>query len=175
MYNPSGSVYQFLNRLYGHSLLFKPGDGIGGQTWNQLGSTPVSFMRLGMRQNSSPGHFIVTGGGLTVFTHTPSTSVAMSHTGTNGNFYKLFQFNGSSGNLYGWAYFHQTVSNEVGPDVDLFGVAYDDSGATILAGDTVGSVGSTPEPSTMALTGLAALALGATGLRRWRAARKPAA
>jgi hypothetical protein len=98
--------------------------------------------------------------------------VVKSHTGTNGNFYKLFQFNGGSGNLYGWAYFHQMLSDEVGPDVDLYGMAYDDNGATITAGDIGSSV---PEPSTMALTGLAALALGATGLRRWRAARKPAA
>jgi hypothetical protein len=50
----------------------------------------------------------------------------------------------------------------------LEGWAYDDSGDQIAAGDT----GGVPEPSTMALAGLGALALGAAGLRRWRAARK---
>jgi hypothetical protein len=43
------------------------------------------------------------------------------------------------------------------------------SGAQIPAGDT-----GTPEPSTFALTGLAALALGAKGVRSWREARKTA-
>jgi hypothetical protein len=52
------------------------------------------------------------------------------------------------------------------PDVTLIDWAYDTSGAQIPAGDT-----GTPEPSTLALSGLAALALGAKGLRRWRAAR----
>jgi hypothetical protein len=51
-------------------------------------------------------------------------------------------------------------------DVTLVDWAYDTSGAQIFAGDT-----GTPEPSTFALSGLAALALGAKGLRSWRAAR----
>jgi hypothetical protein len=62
------------------------------------------------------------------------------------------------------------ASPTLGPRVTVEGLALDTSGAFIKAGDT-----GVPEPSTMALTGLAALALGATGLRRWRAARKPAA
>jgi hypothetical protein len=184
MFNTSGSFYQYLNGLHGYQLVFKPGDAIGGESWNLLGSTPVSFMGLGLRQNhvssrSRPGPGYTT---TTVFsgvvnhnhhsTSTPYSYVVKSHTGTNGYFYKLFQFDYTSSYLFGWAYFHQTVSDTVGPDVDILGVAYDDSGATIAAGDTGSSV---PEPSTMALTGLAALALGAKGLRRWRAARKLAA
>ena len=50
-----------------------------------------------------------------------------------------------------------------------FGWAYDTSGAQIPAGDM-----GTPEPSTFALSGLAALALGAKGLRARREARKKA-
>ena len=45
----------------------------------------------------------------------------------------------------------KTVTDTVGPDVDILGIAYDDSGATIAAGDTGNS--GVSEPSTMALTG----------------------
>jgi hypothetical protein len=179
-------TYRFSNKLWGSSLVFKRGDAVRGQTWNKLAGAGVSSMRLGLRQSTrssrwvpGPGHWTSTLSGQSrIFTYTPGTSTwktytQQSHSGTNGYFYKLFQFNGGSlygGDLYGWAYFLQNVTDTAGPDVDILGVAYDDSGTVIPAGDT-----GVPEPSTMALTGLAALALGATGLRRWRAARKPAA
>jgi hypothetical protein len=82
--------------------------------------------------------------------------------------YLLFEFTGGSlkQDLYGWA----QLSVLPFAQVTLVDWAYDTSGAQIPAGDT-----GTPEPSTFALTGLAALALGAKGLRSWRAARKSAA
>jgi len=84
--------------------------------------------------------------------------------------YILFEFTGGdlSEPLYGWAQLSVDMTSH-GPDVTLINYAYDTSGAQIPAGDK-----GTPEPSTVALTGLAALALGAQGLRSWRAARKAA-
>jgi hypothetical protein len=99
---------------------------------------------------------ISTGGRETKFNHTDR--------------YLLFEFTG--GDLphaeYGWAQLNVTITS-AGPDATLVDWAYDTSGAEIPAGDT-----GTPEPSTFALTGLGALALGAKGLRSWRAASKTA-
>jgi hypothetical protein len=93
----------------------------------------------------------------------------------DGNFshkYALFQFNPGTGPLYGWIELSGFVSNvygnspNAGPAVTIEGWGYDTTGAQIHAGDT-----GVPEPGTFALTGLAALALGAAGMRRWRAAK----
>ena len=86
--------------------------------------------------------------------------------------YMLFRFTGGNPKqaMFGWAQFSLSFpGNLSGPDVTLVDWAYETSGAKLPAGDT-----GTPEPSTLALTGLAALALGAKGLRRWRGARKAA-
>ena len=96
--------------------------------------------------------------------------------------YALFHFQDPTGSMdyYGWLEMSMSVSGDPqgfgsGPDVTLLGYAYDTLGSKLAAGDTGDTGGTIPEPSTMALTGLAALALGATGLRRWRAACKSAA
>jgi hypothetical protein len=66
-----------------------------------------------------------------------------------------------------WAQLDAALPNGFG--VTPVDYAYGTSGAQIPAGDT-----GTPEPSTLTLTGLAALALGAKDLRAWRAARRTA-
>jgi hypothetical protein len=89
--------------------------------------------------------------------------------------YLLFKFTSSSTTIYGWieASLSLTSANSSaaadGPNVTIIQYAYDPSGALITAGD---SGASTPEPASIAETGLAALILGAEGLRRWRKARK---
>ena len=89
--------------------------------------------------------------------------------------YALFRFTPSPGQTdYGWILLSYSVTRglgndpALGPDLTLHSYAWDNSGALLPAGTGV------PEPDTMALTGLGALALGAVGLRRWRKSR-PAA
>ncbi|MGA3024786.1 MAG: PEP-CTERM sorting domain-containing protein [Bryobacteraceae bacterium] len=95
-----------------------------------------------------------------------------SGTGGDGTFskqYALFSFPAGAHTDYGWILLSDFVSDTNGPDLTILGYAYDTSGNKIPAGDT-----GVPEPSTLAMAGLGALALGAAGVRRWRAACKAA-
>ncbi len=89
--------------------------------------------------------------------------------------YLLFEFSGNSGPEYGWIQASLSVTKTTqqnasfGPNVTIIQYAFDGTGAKIHAGDT-----GVPEPSTSAEAGIAALILGAEGLRRWRKARKAA-
>jgi hypothetical protein len=94
--------------------------------------------------------------------------------------YFLFEFETHGLIQYGWVeatlQLVNADSNDPadGPNLTVISYAYDSSGATLPAGDTGSTPGSTPEPSSLAESGIAALVLGAEGLRRWRAARNPA-
>lgn len=90
--------------------------------------------------------------------------------------YALFKFTSAAGQTdYGWIQLSYSVTNSfgtnpaLGPDLTIIDYAWDNSGAKLPAGAT-----SIPEPGTMGLTGLGALALGAVGLRRWRKNRSAA-
>lgn len=90
----------------------------------------------------------------------------------------LFRFKtGSSTWDYGWIELSYTVSDVRSknptndPNLTIVSWAYDNTGVFIAAG--VGDP-PTPEPGTLFSTGLAALAMGAVGLRRWRKARQSA-
>jgi hypothetical protein len=104
--------------------------------------------------------------------------------------YLLFRFTGGKlpHPIYGWAQLSVTLpGHSAGPDMTLVSWAYETSGAPLPAGvhgkapdgtddisAIVPSALDAKEPYTLASTGLAALAFGAKGLHRWRAARKAA-
>ncbi len=103
-----------------------------------------------------------------------SSTATFHYTGGDGSFtnkYALFEFNPGTGPRYGWIELSGSVtnaygtSNAYGPSVTVEGWAYDTTPNEQLP------AGFVPEPGTFALTGLAALALGAAGMRRWRAAK----
>jgi hypothetical protein len=110
---------------------------------------------------------------------TPYTFFTAFGEGPFDHQYSLFAFTPDGINtLYGWIQLSYSVSGQFGPDA-IFGPeltihdwAYDDTGAPIAAGQTV-DLAQVPEPATAVSTGLAALVLGAVGLRQWRKTRQP--
>jgi hypothetical protein len=143
-----------------------------GVTWSALGAFTATSDLVGERARG--GYWI--GTRLTGHFFCGACSWTIDGNRSFSSEYALFQFNdptNSPTELFGWLELSESVSVSPpsGPDVTLIGYAYDTSGNHLPAG----SEGETPEPSTLALGGLAALALGSTGLRRWRAARKAVA
>lgn len=124
----------------------------------------------------------------TIKVSTNSNGSAHLHTSTNQPYtnglpsftdqYFLFRFQGATTTEYGWVEASMTVTDATGlspsygPNLTIIQYAFENNGAAINTGEMTDS---TPEPSSIAETGLAALILGAEGLGRWRKARQAAA
>jgi len=104
-----------------------------------------------------------------------SSSVSGAGFPFNDAFY-LFRFD-NGGVKYGWLEaslalsFLPNADPAAGPSLTVIRYAFDNTGNSIAAGQTDLA---TPEPASLAETGIGALLLGAEGLRRWRKARKAA-
>ena len=98
------------------------------------------------------------------YRHTAVTSYSPA---SYSNQFALFRFDVGSQTDYGWLELSLRNGFDTGPIVDVIGYAYDTSGKPIPAG-------AVPEPKHLPLA-LAALALGAIGVRELRAKHKAAA
>ena len=155
------------------------------QTITQLGRSSRSFLKLfnaGAKWSTqvTGTHFypfVKVGARLWGSTTRNGTPYSVHSTQGVGSFtdkYALFAIGSGPDTLYGWLHLSFSITDAfgpdptLGPDLTILGWAYDDSGAQLPAGQT-----ETPEPANAVSTGLAALAMGAVGLRKWRRSRKP--
>jgi hypothetical protein len=106
------------------------------------------------------------------------SATTSDHNPANGydHQYLAFQFSDTTraGAIdYGWVEIGLALDNlassSFGPDVTIYQWAYDNTGAPISMGAGV------PEPAPMSIVALAAMALGAKGMRSWRRRSQPAA
>ena len=129
-----------------------------GATWNNLGRTTGEFTGTDVSFNSSALFGDINFGSSNVggFNDDPQG------VGDNGDtWYLLFRFTSGSGSGdYGWLSFTANVDGTSNSYITITGWGYDDAGGTIAAGATA-----SPVPG---LGGLAALAIGAGGVRRKR-------
>jgi hypothetical protein len=191
-FNGSGNAH-FKATAAGLLALFSPGrkfstaaganNTMGVAAWRSWFKTSHSVLVPGTQQTfiSSPAAKTTNGTGVHGFytlTSGFSTPRTYSHSSRSGapytDQYALFQFTCPAGNCYGWLELSLInnadafgMGNGFGPDMQLVEWGYDNTGAQDPAGD----MGGVPEPGTLATTGLAALVLGAAGVRRWLAAR----
>lgn len=147
--------------------------------------TEVRFLATGPRNSWALGEPLAAVWGTAAGKSTKSADIWFSYDfgGAETKFnatdrYLLFRFQGGAlkHDMYGWARLKVTQQGIYLPQVDLVDWAYDPSGVRLPAGyhgsGQTDQEGAEPmEPSTLDVTGLPALALGASGLRRMRTAR----
>jgi len=177
-----GSGYRNISAYGGYSQywavknnklqLFGAGQNWGAKAGARSGTN--GLLVLGLRFTHTWSYTWIQTGSNPSSGHTTTRTINYTYPTGNGGFpaqYAQFAFYGQNGMDYGWVELAGSIANDndniIGPNLTVLGYAYDDSGKRINTGDLP-----TPEPGTLALTGLSALALGAVGLRRWRAARK---
>uniref|UniRef100_Q027P8 PEP-CTERM protein-sorting domain-containing protein n=1 Tax=Solibacter usitatus (strain Ellin6076) TaxID=234267 RepID=Q027P8_SOLUE len=195
---PFSATFSFLKSTYkGSNIRSIIGTGCGcvnfaTQTLQQLGFSRRSFLKLfdaGAKWSTqvTGTHyypFVYVGtrlwGSTIRGSGTPYTVHSTAGVGPFSDKYALFRIGEGSDTLYGWLHLSFSITDAfgadatLGPDLTILGWAYDDSGAQLAAGQTTAPDTATPEPASAVSTGLAALAMGAVGLRKWRSARKPA-
>jgi hypothetical protein len=162
-----GLVAQTSHGFPAGSLVFGLPDVTSGQNASTFQGSAGPFVWLATHRTA----FTSDGIGKLWQSHFPN--VGTTDGAQNQPAYKLFAFTSSSGEqIYGWVEY-QVLANTFSTPIAS---ASDNTAATpaveILAYGYSSS--DTPEPASAGLAAFGALALGALGLRRWRAARKTA-
>ena len=122
------------------------GDGVVGKTSGGIGT--ASALAAGATISSASKFLTAYGYAATPFDVTGTEYAGIEFINDN-----------TGATNYGWVELETTATT--GFPAEIVGYAYDNSGASIVAG-------AVPEPTTVAALGFGALSLGAAGLRRWR-------
>ncbi|MDG1360602.1 MAG: hypothetical protein P8P71_09180 [Phycisphaerales bacterium] len=149
-----------------------PTGGVGGSASNWFGGLPVSAGATWNNLGRTAGEFTGTNNSITTSAGFGDINWGKSSSGgfaddpqgvgnTGQTWYLLFKTTGSDGyeGNYGWLSFDAYADGTTNSYITITGWGWDDAGSTIAAGQTAGS---TAVPG---LGGLAALAIGAGGLR----------